>query len=133
MQGQGVLRFKGGAIRKACTTLIREDGRRTVWEGEWKEGENERPDDGGRIASAYVTENGVLRLYTDEEAKKIFEMEIRRRPTEKPAGEIQKEKKETIRAQIRKTEVSERTWPDRRWPPPPCMPKAHYVSGRWLG
>lgn len=135
MQGQGVVRFKGGAMRRARMTIIRTDGRQTVWEDAWTDGENERPDDGGKIAAAYVTENGVLRLYTDEAAKAAFEKENRKSPAAEPAGRVKQQtfEKTTYRIEEKKRQPEEHVWPDRRWPPPPCMPAAHYVSGRWLG
>ena len=135
MQGFGVVRFKAGAMQKARMTIIRADGRQTVWEDAWTDGENERPDDGGKIAAAYVTENGVLRLYTDETAKKMFEKEKRKCPTEQPAGRIDKQvfEKTAYREKEKKMQTEVHTWPERRWPPPPCMPAARYVSGRWLG
>lgn len=135
IQGQGVVRFKGGAMDNARMTIIRADNRKTVWEGTWTAEENEHPDDGTKIAAAYVTENGVLRLYTDEAAKRAFEMEKRECPTERPAGKTknQEQEKTIYRAEEKKRQTEERVWPERRWPPPPCMPAARYVSGRWLG
>lgn len=35
------------------------------------------------------------------------------------------------REKARREEEGPERLPERRWPPPPCMPRAHYEGGRW--
>lgn len=102
------------------------------------------PDSGRCISGAVVVQGDALRLFTDEAAAEAYERAYRcktekqrradrtlpREDTEKaaaPEGE-----KEEAALPDAKTEQPGYSWPERRWPPPACLPGAAYVQGRWM-
>ena len=68
------------------------------------------------LASDWTLAEAVLSEHSD-----VFNSEAagKHEPEEPPAKE-------------QKDAVDRLPWPQRRWPPPPCMSGARYVHGRWL-
>lgn len=142
MQGSGVLRvrFTPGIDHPVRVTALYEGGRTAAFEGTFGGEEMERPDGGGALAGAYVTAGGALLLHTGEAARAAF-AHSREAADDRPAARAAPQQQRTQGEPRRETEprsaqdsrAEEETLPQRRWPPPPCMPAARYVGGRWEG
>ena len=103
------------------------------------------PDSGRYILGAVVVQGDLLRLFTDEAAAEAYERAYRRkkekqrradrttlREDAKKAAAPEGEKAEELTLSDGKTEQPGYSWPERRWPPPACLPGAAYVQGRWM-
>lgn len=90
------------------------------------------------ISGAVVVRNGQVHLHTDECTARAYERSQKKQRSA-----------ESTHGRIENTRISEKTdtdgchsqrvipvqikdeWPQRRWPPPACMPDAVYIQGRW--
>lgn len=103
------------------------------------------PDLGRPVSGAVVVQGDALRLFTDVAAADAYERARRRkaekqrradsmpmRETVEKAAAPEGEKAEELTLPDGKTEQPGYSWPERRWPPPVCLPGAAYVQGRWM-
>lgn len=82
------------------------------------------PFQGGGIRCVSVVEQGRLILASDWAA---VQRDI---PLQAHVAERRSEADSAKQACL-KPENGSRQWPQRRWPPPPCLQKARYVRGCW--
>ena len=95
------------------------------------------------LSGAVIVQRGNLRLFTDEKSAQRYERAQRQKPKETQETKItmpqeekgmQEEGKAALSAAPPADEPArqEFSWPQRRWPPPVCMPSAVYLQGRWV-
>lgn len=96
------------------------------------------PDDGRMLRGGFICADGRMLLATGEEARSAFErMRLQRHAAREKARPRKEESPEPAPEQRQQTQRraipmgEARVWPERRWPPPPCLPQAEYAQGCW--
>ena len=141
MQGTDAVRCRVGSAQGELNIhLFFDDG---SCEARVLEPQKEQRFDGTkrRLTGAAVSADTMLLADTGEAARAAFERERMqqqaaqrgqdhpvRRPQSAPPDRT--EEARTAPREIRQTQTAY-SLPQRRWPPPPCMPQAIYRNGRW--
>lgn len=138
MQGDGEIRFRANALPDvgAALTLVFAGGAQ-----ERREARGERemvwPDQGKDVEAAYVAGGETLLMCTGEQGRRAFHAaqarEKARRQEKTQAGrqappETAQEPEAAGSGAQREAKYA---MPERRWPPPPCLPGARYRQGGW--
>lgn len=125
MQGMREICCRADAPAQQAVLLF-EDG--TTAEFELSGGQEARWMCKGRLlCGGFVCADGHLLLATGDEARSAFLRWLT------PASASREEREEPPAPAAEQTGAirEARTWPQRRWPPPPCWPTSQYMQGRW--
>lgn len=91
---------------------------------------------GQEISGAVVVQEGRVHLYTDEKAVRIHDQCLeRKKDSERQSESAVRSERTDDRLQPslkRSSHWQEYVWPQKRWPPPICIPDAVYHQGQWL-
>ena len=98
-------------------------------------GEQFMSGDGELINGCYVFREESLILISDESMCMAFERHVRRKERkghmERNTGDSQTKPSETLSRNMIAVCKETRSFPQRRWPPPPCWDEARYCQGSW--
>ena len=142
MMGLSGLTVRFSLSDEAKLTVFDEKGRAKKFPLRAQEGEQVFPYAGGEAAGAYVSAGERLLGIAGQGAEAMFEQE---RMLQRQAERKKKAGQETVRSEPEQKKITTQeapaknakpvqqvhVWPQRRWPPPACMPEACYELGIW--
>ena len=142
MLGLSGLTVRFSLLEEAKLTVFDAQGQVKEFSLQAQTGEQVFPFAGEEAAGAYISAGTRLLGTAGQGADAMFEQ---KRMFQRQAGRKRKAVQETDRREPEKQKAAVQkeagndakpslpvhTWPQRRWPPPACMPEAHYELGVW--
>jgi len=134
MQSGGRIRCRMDAASDAEVTLLFENGVSDAYSVKAHAPEQNWIHSGSQLTGGYVLEAGSLTLATDDQARRCAALRLhapvqhKERPRDAAVQQAAPPEKKAAAPE----KQEHRSFPHRRWPPPPCMPKAVYIRGQWI-